>query len=161
VERRFRDGHTETWWAVDLELAGYRPGGYTRLVAATTDPVTLPAVSTWYVVTNLPHPNIARAAASARASGPGRDCAPLRAAAVGGAGLSSGERGAGLGRLPGPLRPRHPAALAPRLLRLLILLVGLPPPAGYHHGRSDAQDGPRPNRGGGGAFVGRCRREGW
>jgi len=65
VERRFRDGHTEMWWAVDLELAGYRPGGYTRLVAATTDPATLPAASTWYVVTNLPHPAVAPAAASA------------------------------------------------------------------------------------------------
>jgi SRSO17 transposase len=67
VERRFRDGHTETWWAADLELAGYRPGGYTRLVAATTDPATLPAASTWYVVTNLPHPEIAPAAASSLA----------------------------------------------------------------------------------------------
>jgi hypothetical protein len=64
VERRFRDGHTETWWAADLELAGYGPGGDTRLVAATTDPATLPAASTWYVVTNLPHPEVAPAAVS-------------------------------------------------------------------------------------------------
>jgi len=67
VERRFRDGHTETWWAVDLELAGYGPRGYTRLVVATTDPATLPAASTWYVVTNLPHPEVAPAAPSALA----------------------------------------------------------------------------------------------
>jgi len=67
VERRFRDGHTETWWAADLELAGYGPRGYTRLVAATTDPATLPAASTWYVVTNLPHPDVAPAAESALA----------------------------------------------------------------------------------------------
>ena len=65
VERRFRDGHTETWWAADLTLAGYGPGGYTRLVAATTDPATLPAASTWYVVTNLPHPQVAPATESA------------------------------------------------------------------------------------------------
>lgn len=64
VERHFRDGHTETWWAADLELAGYRPSGYTRLVVATTDPATLPAASTWYLVTNLPHPTIAPAAES-------------------------------------------------------------------------------------------------
>lgn len=64
VERRFRDGHTETWWAADLELAGYGPGGYTRLVVATTEPATLPAASTWYVVTNLPHPEVAPAVAS-------------------------------------------------------------------------------------------------
>src|SRR5919204_3962979 len=67
VERRFRDGHTETWWAADLELAGYGPGGDTRLVAATTDPATLPAASTWYVVTNLPHPEVAPAAEAALA----------------------------------------------------------------------------------------------
>jgi hypothetical protein len=67
VERRFRDGHTETWWAADLELAGYGPRGYTRLVAATTDPATLPAASTWYVVTNLPHPQVAPATESALA----------------------------------------------------------------------------------------------
>jgi hypothetical protein len=67
VERRFRDGHTEMWWAADLELAGYGPGGYTRLVAATTDPATLPAANTWYVVTNLPHPQIAPAAESSLA----------------------------------------------------------------------------------------------
>jgi hypothetical protein len=65
VERRFRDGHTETWWAADLQLAGYGPSGHTRLVAATTDPATLPAASTWYLVTNLPHPEQAPATASA------------------------------------------------------------------------------------------------
>jgi hypothetical protein len=64
VERHFRDGHSETWWAADLELAGYGPGGYTRLVVATTDPATLPAASTWYVVTNLPHPDVAPATES-------------------------------------------------------------------------------------------------
>ncbi len=67
VERPFRDGHTEIWWAADLELAGYGPGGYTRLVAATTDPATLPAASTWYVVTNLPHPEVVPATESALA----------------------------------------------------------------------------------------------
>jgi hypothetical protein len=59
VERRFRDGHTETWWAADLKLATYGPGGYFRMVVATTDPGTLPAASTWYLVTNLPHPTLA------------------------------------------------------------------------------------------------------
>jgi hypothetical protein len=67
VERRFRDGHTETCWAADFTLAGYGPGESTRLVAATTDPATLPAASTWYVVTNLPHPQVAPATESALA----------------------------------------------------------------------------------------------
>jgi SRSO17 transposase len=56
VERSFRDGHTETWWAADLRLAGYGPDRPTRLVAATTDPATLPAAHTWYLITNRPHP---------------------------------------------------------------------------------------------------------
>jgi hypothetical protein len=64
VERHFRDGHTETWWAADLELATYGPGRYFRLVAATTDPATLPAASTWYLVTTLPHPTLATAASA-------------------------------------------------------------------------------------------------
>ncbi len=56
VERRFRDGHTERWWAADLTLVGYGPDQSTRLVAATTDPQRLPAASTWYVLTNLALP---------------------------------------------------------------------------------------------------------
>jgi hypothetical protein len=68
VERRFRDGHTETWWAADLRLPGYGPDQTTRLVAATTDPARLPAASTWYVVTNLPLPGTRCAEESAFAS---------------------------------------------------------------------------------------------
>ena len=59
VERTFRDGHTETWWAADLEVAGFGPQRTTRLVVATTDPGALPGVSTWYLLTNLPHPTAA------------------------------------------------------------------------------------------------------
>src|SRR5207245_1104354 len=54
VVRRFRDGHTQTWWAAELTLAGYGPDQPTRLVVATTDPATLPEQSTWYLATNLP-----------------------------------------------------------------------------------------------------------
>jgi SRSO17 transposase len=61
VLRRFRDGHTETWWAAELTLGGYGPDKLTRLVAATTDPGTLPDVSTWYLSTNLPRPGSPRA----------------------------------------------------------------------------------------------------
>jgi hypothetical protein len=58
VTRRFRDGHTETWWAADARLraAGWGPDRRLRLVVATTDPATLPRLSTWYLVTNLAHP---------------------------------------------------------------------------------------------------------
>jgi SRSO17 transposase len=61
VLRRFRDGHTETWWAAELTLAGSGPDKSTRLVVATIDPATLPAENTWYLATNLPRPGSARA----------------------------------------------------------------------------------------------------
>jgi hypothetical protein len=66
ITRRFRDGHTQTWWAADAALpaAGWGPGRRLRLVVATTDPATLPKLSTWYLVTNLPHPTRRRARAS-------------------------------------------------------------------------------------------------
>jgi SRSO17 transposase len=64
VVRRFRDGHRETWWAADLRLAGMAPEKALRLVAVTTDPARLPADSTWYLLTNLPHPEAPHAATS-------------------------------------------------------------------------------------------------
>jgi hypothetical protein len=65
VTRRFRDGHTETWWAADARLpaAGWGPDRRLRLVVATTDPATLPKLTTWYLVTNLPRPGSRRAPA--------------------------------------------------------------------------------------------------
>ena len=64
VVRRFRDGHRETWWAADLQLAGMAPEKPLRLVAVTTDPARLPVDSTWYLLTNLPHPDAPHAATS-------------------------------------------------------------------------------------------------
>jgi hypothetical protein len=59
VTRRFRDGHTETWWAADAALpaAGWGPDRRLRLVVATTDPATLPKLTTWYLLTNLARPD--------------------------------------------------------------------------------------------------------
>jgi len=54
LERRYRDGHTEHWWAAELTLGSSGPNRPRRLVVATSDPTTLPAHSTWYLVTNLP-----------------------------------------------------------------------------------------------------------
>lgn len=51
VQRRFRDGHIEIWWAAELTLAGYAPGKQGRAVCATTDPNTLPKISTRYPTT--------------------------------------------------------------------------------------------------------------
>jgi hypothetical protein len=56
VIRRFRDGHTERWWAAELTLFGYGPGRPVRAICATTDRRALPELSTWYLTTNLPAP---------------------------------------------------------------------------------------------------------
>jgi hypothetical protein len=76
VTRRFRDGHAEAWWAADASLpaAGWGPDRRLRLVVATTDPATLPKLTTWYLVTNLPHPNRHR---RARAAFPAADLAEV------------------------------------------------------------------------------------
>jgi hypothetical protein len=74
VTRRFRDGHTETWWAADAALpaAGWGPQRRIRLVVATTDPARLPKLTTWYLISNLPHP-----AGRARAAFPPADLAEV------------------------------------------------------------------------------------
>ena len=64
VARRFRDGHTQTWYAADATLGWWGPDGFTRLVVATADPATLPDKATWYLATNLPRPGGAREADS-------------------------------------------------------------------------------------------------
>ena len=56
VTRRFRDGHTQTWWAADAVLGGWGPQGPHRLVVATTDPARLPKLTTWYLLCNLARP---------------------------------------------------------------------------------------------------------
>ena len=56
VKRTFRDGHCETWWALEVIAGPYGPEKPTRAVVATTDPLTLPEGSTWYLVTNLSAP---------------------------------------------------------------------------------------------------------
>jgi hypothetical protein len=54
LERRFRDGHTEVWWALEARCAPYGPEKTSRLVVATTDPASLPHLTSWYLTTNLP-----------------------------------------------------------------------------------------------------------
>jgi DDE superfamily endonuclease len=57
VERRFRDGHTEEWWTLEVEAGPYGPEKSQRAVVVTTEPGKLPERKTWYLVTNLPHPS--------------------------------------------------------------------------------------------------------
>ncbi|MEU3165981.1 transposase [Streptosporangium sp. NPDC006930] len=74
VRRRFRDGHTETWWAADAPLGPWGPDEPYRLVIATTDPARLPDAGTCYLTTNLPRPGGPAAASS---SHPPADLAAL------------------------------------------------------------------------------------
>jgi hypothetical protein len=61
VVRSFRDGHEETWWALEVDVGPYGPERTRRAVVATTDPEELPEKATWYLVTNLPAPGSGRA----------------------------------------------------------------------------------------------------
>jgi SRSO17 transposase len=54
VDRVFRDGHAETWWALEGIAGPYGPQRGRRLVIATPDPATLPEPATWYLETTLP-----------------------------------------------------------------------------------------------------------
>ena len=64
VERTFRDGHSETWWVLEVEAGPYGPEKPQRVLVATTDPQTLPSLSTWYLITTLPAPGTAQATQS-------------------------------------------------------------------------------------------------
>jgi hypothetical protein len=56
ITRTFRDGSTQDWWAVEIVAGPYGPEKKERAIVATTDPESLPDLSTWYLVTNLPAP---------------------------------------------------------------------------------------------------------
>ena len=54
ITRTFRDGSTQRWWALEIVAGPYGPDKTERAVVATTDPQTLPDLTTWYLITNLP-----------------------------------------------------------------------------------------------------------
>jgi hypothetical protein len=64
VTRTFRDGSSQDWWALEVVTGPYGPDKQERVVIATTDPVTLPDLTTFYLATNLPAPGSQRAADS-------------------------------------------------------------------------------------------------
>jgi hypothetical protein len=57
LRRHFRDGHEQQWWALEVDVGPYGPQRERRSVVATTDPKELPEKRTWYLSTNLPHPD--------------------------------------------------------------------------------------------------------
>jgi hypothetical protein len=60
VMRRFKDGHEEAWWALEVDVGPYGPQRDRRSVVASTDPKELPDKATWYLTTNLPAPGSER-----------------------------------------------------------------------------------------------------
>jgi hypothetical protein len=64
VTRTFRDGSSQDWWALEVVTGPYGPNKQERVVIATTDPVTLPDLTTFYLATDLPAPASLRAADS-------------------------------------------------------------------------------------------------
>ena len=64
MTHRFRDGHEEEWWALEVGVGPYGPRRERRSVVATTDHKELPDKATCYLSTNLPHPGFERAAES-------------------------------------------------------------------------------------------------
>jgi SRSO17 transposase len=54
VVRTFHDGSTQDWWALEVVAGPYGPDKMERAIVASTDPLTLPDATTWYLVTNLP-----------------------------------------------------------------------------------------------------------
>jgi hypothetical protein len=68
IERSFRDGHREVWWALEVVAGPFGPEQPVRSIVVTTDPLTLPDLTTWYLITNLPAPNSQRALTSSLAA---------------------------------------------------------------------------------------------
>jgi hypothetical protein len=54
ITRTFRNGNQEQWWVLEIVAGPYGPEQAERAVVAMTNPLTLPDLTTWYLVTNLP-----------------------------------------------------------------------------------------------------------
>ena len=67
VARTFRDGHREHWWAREVTTSPFGPDKPLRAAVVSTDPECLPDHSTWFLVSDLPAPDSARAKESALA----------------------------------------------------------------------------------------------
>jgi hypothetical protein len=156
IVRTFKDGHTEKkWWAVEVStLVGYGPQKSIRLVAVSTDPGTLPANSSWYLMTNLPAPGSPRAQGS---SFEAADlCEVVRIYGLTGSGWS---RASGRSRQSWASPISRSEETMPSegtgswcSVRLLILLVGLHPAGAREgiHKPSATGHQERPRGGGGG-----------
>jgi SRSO17 transposase len=53
IQRRFQDGHRESWWAAEPAFLHFGPRKAVRALCVTTDRRRLPSRSTWYLSSNL------------------------------------------------------------------------------------------------------------
>jgi SRSO17 transposase len=60
VVRRFRDGHREDRWALEVEAGPYGTERAKGAIVVTPEPATLPDLATRYLTTNLPAPGSTR-----------------------------------------------------------------------------------------------------
>ena len=90
---------------------------------ATTDLLTLPDLTTFYLITNLPAPGSSRARERPRRGQPGGSGAPLWLAHVGRTELQTGQARPRLVAVSSQERPGDPTPLATGVLCLLVLLV--------------------------------------
>jgi DDE superfamily endonuclease len=61
VTRTFRDGSSQDWWALELDIRPFGPDKQERVIVATTDPATLPKRTTFYLITKVAAPGSQRA----------------------------------------------------------------------------------------------------
>lgn len=54
ITRTFRNGDQQQWWVLEVVAGPYGPDQAERAVIATTDPLILPDLTTWYLVVTLP-----------------------------------------------------------------------------------------------------------
>jgi hypothetical protein len=48
ITRTFRDSSSQDWWAIEIIAGPYGPEKTERAIVATTDPKTLPDLTTWH-----------------------------------------------------------------------------------------------------------------
>lgn len=54
ITRSIRHGDQQQWWVLEIVAGPYGPNQAERAVIATTDPLSLPDLTTWYLVVKLP-----------------------------------------------------------------------------------------------------------
>ncbi len=138
ITRTFRDGSTQDWWALEIVAGPYGSDKTERAVVATTDPQTLPDLTTWYLVTNLPAPTTCPVTAQQLAPANLEEVIRLYGLRMWvEQSYKQVKHAASVVTVSSEKRPGHPARLPTGLLRLLVLLVSCLSPFLQHDGRCE------------------------